>query len=342
MRRNRRTKMRIAIISLLLVLALGVIAAAVLISDIAGDKNGEEITVEISKGASLKTAANALCDAGVIKYPFIFNVYAKFKNLGDNIQYGSFKVNTSMSYDELINVISGTVSFKDTIRVTIPEGYELRHIAALFEEKGLMKQEEFYNIVENGTFDYDFIKDLPKGKTRLEGYLFPDTYEFYKDEKPEKVVEVMLSNFNKKFKTEFYGRAKELNMTVNEVVTLASIIEREAANDSERGLVSSVFHNRLNTPKVYPLLQSCATVQYILKERKPVISFDDMAIDNPYNTYLYPGLPPGPIASPGYASIEAALYPEKSEYNFFLATLEGKTVFSRTFAEHEAAKARYR
>jgi UPF0755 protein len=173
-------------------------------------------------------------------------------------------------------------------------------------------------------------------ETCLEGFLFPETYEMKVGASESQIAERMLSQFDKVFKDSYYERAEELGMTINEVVTLASVIEREAQLDSERARISGVFHNRIN--KGWKL-QSCATVQYILGERKEVLSYDDIAIESPYNTYINAGLPPSPIASPGEKSIIAALYPEDTDFMFFVASGEndGSHIFSKTLKEHEKA-----
>jgi len=190
-------------------------------------------------------------------------------------------------------------------------------------------------------------QENPQRENKLEGYLFPDTYFFDPKAGERAIIEKFLDNFDAKFKPEFYERAKELNMTVDEVIILASIIERETALPEERPIVSSVFHNRLKSsdPNLKKL-ESCATVQYVLYKTqgkmKEKLSDEDTKIDHPYNTYLYEGLPPGPICCPGLASIEAALYPdEESEYLYFVAKGDGSHEFSRTLAEHLEAVKKY-
>ncbi|HOQ00530.1 MAG TPA: endolytic transglycosylase MltG [Acetivibrio clariflavus] len=195
-------------------------------------------------------------------------------------------------------------------------------------------------------FDYDFIAQIPERENRLEGYLFPDTYFFDPLSSDREIITKFLDNFDMKFKLDYYARAKELNMTVDEIITLASIIEKETALPEEKPIISSVFHNRLKSkdPSLRKL-QTDATIQYILFKRdgkiKEKLTEADTKIDDPYNTYLYEGLPPGPICSPGLASIEAALYPEKTDYYYFVAKGDGSHYFSKTLSEHEAAKKRY-
>ena len=218
-----------------------------------------------------------------------------------------------------------------------PKGVVISHRAVLdfipsFTALFGIGADDFY-AAEKLDYDSPFTKEIPNRENRYEGYLFPDTYEFDASATGEDITKRMLLRFSEIWTDEYKNRAKELGMTMDEVVILASIIEREAGNEGEMGKVSSVFHNRLNIDMP---LQSCATVQYILKERKSVLSVEDTKIDSPYNTYMYKGLPKGPIASPGKAAINAALYPETTDYLYFKVTSDGVTVFSKTLEEHNS------
>ena len=299
-------------------------------------KPSSDLSVKIEKGSTVGRIARELKDAGLIEYRWAFVLFAKVTGNADSFQYGTYVLNTDMDYLELVTNLQKTASFRATVTVMIPEGAELREIIATLDEKNVCSAEELWDAVENHPFDYDFLQNLPERENRLEGYLFPDTYEFFEQSDAVTVLTKFLDNFEVKFSQELRDRAGEIGMSIDEVVTLASIIEREAASDEDRATVSSVFHNRLNSTQ-YPLLQSCATVQYVLQERKPVLTYDDIKIDSPYNTYLYEGLPIGPIASPGLASIKAALYPETTDYYFFVVTADGTHIFSKTLAEHNAA-----
>lgn len=299
-------------------------------------KPSSDLSVKIEKGSTVGRIARELKDAGLIEYRWAFVLFAKVTGNADSFQYGTYVLNTDMDYLELVTNLQKTASFRATVTVMIPEGAELREIIATLDEKNVCTAEELWDAVENHPFDYDFLQNLPERENRLEGYLFPDTYEFFEQSDAVTVLTKFLDNFEVKFSQELRDRAQEIGMSIDEVVTLASIIEREAASDEDRATVSSVFHNRLNSTQ-YPLLQSCATVQYVLQERKPVLTYDDIKIDSPYNTYLYEGLPIGPIASPGLASIKAALYPETTDYYFFVVSADGTHIFSKTLAEHNAA-----
>ena len=212
----------------------------------------------------------------------------------------------------------------------IPEGYELRNIADALEEKGLIDRSRFEDELEKGKFDYDFINEISRKKNRLEGYLFPATYEIEPGTGEHEIIDMMLKKFNDTV-VPLYKQSGS-TYSLDEIVTMASLVEREAANDSERGKVASVFYNRLEKGMT---LSSCATVQYILKERKTILSTSDTKIKSDYNTYINKGLPVGPIASPGEKSVRAALYPEKTDYLYFAAKADGSAnVFSKTGEEH--------
>lgn len=234
-----------------------------------------------------------------------------------------------MSYDEITEVLIQPPQ-KDNYTVTIPEGYEFRQIVNLLEENGIINREVFLREAESGEFDFDFVKQIPQRENRLEGYLFPDTYTFRPEDSEHDVILRMLENFNNKAMSVI--NEANSGKSVDEIIILSSIIEREAASDDDRGKIASVFVNRLN---IGMKLESCATVQYILKERKSVLSNEDTQIDSPYNTYKNSGLPIGPIASPGIKSIQAALYPEQTNYLYFMAARDGKSsVFAETYEQH--------
>ena len=298
-------------------------------------KHTEHRTVEvvIPGGASTTDIAMILKEKGLIKYPLLFRIASKMNENDGLYKQGKHVLHTSMEYPDMMNALKKTVKIRETARFTIPEGWELSQIVEKLSEQKLIDREKFMDLIENGDFEYAFLKDLPERENRLEGYLFPDTYEVYRNADEREIIVKMLNRFDEKFKPEYYERAKGLGMTVDEVVILASIIEREARLDSERPLVSAVFHNRLES-RQYPFLQSCATVQYVLGERKPILSTEDTKIDSLYNTYRHKGLPIGPIASPGEKSIQAALYPDDNDYLFFVAQDDGSHVYSKTFNEH--------
>jgi len=192
----------------------------------------------------------------------------------------------------------------------------------------------------NDTEKFPFLEAIPdKTKYRLEGYLFPDTYEISDEATASELISIMLDGSAKVLEGDFQDKLDEKGLSLHEALTLASIVEREARVDKERPLIAAVFHNRLDN-EAMQLLQSCATVQYALGEVKPVLTYDDLEVDSPYNTYLNPGLPPGPIGSPGFRSIEATLYPAEVDYLYFVFKEDGTGThyFSETLQEHNAYK----
>ncbi len=323
---------KIGIIALIVLCAVIFICGFSVLADYCGGK-GEPCEVTIAAGSGTVQIADMLEDSGVIKKPFWFRVFSKLGGYDGKYHPGTFSVQKNAGYPALFDILTQTPK-SQIVTLTIPEGYELRQIADRLEEAGLIDRTRFFDVVENGSFEYAFLQNIPKRENRLEGYLFPDTYQFMLGETEEAIVGKMLARFYEIYTEDYQKRAKELGMTDDEVVTLASVIEREAQGDADRALVSGVFHNRLKSQQ-YPYLESCATVQYILKERKPVLSVADTKINSPYNTYENPGLPLGPIASPGKEAIEAALYPEKTDYLFFVLDSTGKHRFAKTFAEHQ-------
>lgn len=296
-------------------------------------KPSGDVLVTIEEGATLGEITDALKEAGVVKYGGFFEIYGRFTKLASKAEPGTYTLNTDMPYNQAAGIIKqGISAAKETVWVTIPEGYELRQIIELLAEKKVASEEELWETANTYQYKHEFLQDLPDRDNPLEGYLFPDTYEFYVGEDSIQVFNKMLNNFNDKFESKWKDRAAELGMTEDQVIILASMIEREAANDDERTKISAVFHNRLNSTQ-YPYLQSCATVQYILQERKAVLSEADTKIDSPYNTYLYKGLPIGPICSPGINSIKAALYPADVNYLFFVANGDS-SLFASTYEQH--------
>lgn len=301
------------------------------------EKNKEVIRIELPLGSSVESISKQLEQKGVIKSGLAFRIYSKLEGLEDKYKAGIYYLDSGMDIEEITNLIQHGKGFKEIVKFTIPEGYEVRMIVDRLVEFGLGEKDRFFDVINNYPFDYDFLQNISNNTVPLEGYLFPDTYEVYKEAKEEEIIEKMLERFDNIFIDDYKKRASELNMSVNEIVTLASIIEREAKADEERKVVSSVFHNRLN---INMMLRSCATVQYVLKERKEVLLYKDLEVESPYNTYKNLGLPPGPIASPGIKSIEAALYPDDTDYLYFVANKDGTHFFSKTLNEHLEAQKR--
>lgn len=293
------------------------------------------LLVTIPKGASTTKIASILKENDLIKNERAFKILSKNIEADGNMKAGEYKFSRSFTSEDIIKkLVSGEV-FVDTNTFTIPEGFNNKQIIGKLLAEGLIDEEVFKKELQEGIFDYEFLKDADRSYM-LEGFLFPDTYAIKKDASEHDIIDMMLKRFNKVFLPEYYKRMTELNMDINQIVSLASIIEKETVVDREREIVSSVFHNRLD---INMKLESCATVQYVMDEVKDVLTFSDIAIDTPYNTYKYPGLTPAPIASPGEKSIIAALYPDDTNFLYFVVSNlgDGSQYFSETFKEHEAA-----
>lgn len=294
-----------------------------------------EVHIVIPSGASTTKISELLEAEGLIRNATMFKLLSKELSADGKMQAGEYILSKSMSSEDMIDKFVDGDVYIETFKFTIPEGYETRHIIDKLTVDELVDEAKFRELLASGSFEYKFLEGIDP-ETNMEGFLFPETYEMKAGSDERAIINKMLGQFDSVFKEEYYGRAEELGMTINEVITLASVIEREAQLDTERALVSGVFHNRIN--KGWKL-QSCATVQYILGERKEVLSYDDIAIESPFNTYINAGLPPSPIASPGEKSIIAALYPEETDYMFFVASgdNDGSHIFSKTLKEHEKA-----
>ncbi len=294
------------------------------------------VQVEIPKGASSKKIGAILKENNLIRNQDYFYYFTRFKGLDQELKAGIFNLDASWPLERI--AISLTKSnHGPSISFTIPEGFNLKQIAARLEDKGLVSGEDFFKAINNSRFGYDFLEGLPGGEQGLEGFLFPDTYQVRENATPEEIINTMLRRFGEIYTEEMQTRTRELDLSVLELVTMASIIEKEGKLDEERPIIAGVFYNRL---KAKWLLESCATVQYLLGEPKENLLYSDLEIESPYNTYKYGGLPPGPIASPGRASLEAALYPADVDYMFFVAEKDGSHYFSVTLAEHEKAARR--
>ena len=339
-KKRRRKKKRTSALLMYWAFVLGVsmlLSACIIVAanEVFAFKKAEyTAVVEIPENASTGEVARILKKADIIKHPILFRMFVGMTT--DNVKYipGEHEPNASLDYRALLRSLTRRSASRDTVRVTIPEGYNVKQIVEVMVENGVCDKEALEEVLKNHDFENDLFKDFKTGElNRLEGYLFPDTYEFYVGDDPVRVVKKLISNFENKFTDNMIARAGELKMTVHEVITLASIVEKEAtAKDRER--ISSVFHNRLSS-KTYPYLESCATVQYALGTNKKVLSIEDTEVDSPYNTYENKGLPPGPIASPGASAIEATLYPEDTNYLFFALQEDGTHKFSKTYAEHQ-------
>ena len=293
-----------------------------------------EVRLEVKESDTIADITNMLKDKGLIQYPWLFQIYANLSHADEKIVPGAYTVATNLDYMAIVGTMKKDSQYRTEVQVVFPEGFTLKQIFARLAEKKVCSEEDLLETSRTHDFSYEYLKDLPKVENRLEGYLFPDTYKFYVDDDPVTVLGKMLANFDTKFTSNMRDWAEERNMTIHEVVTIASMIEREAANAEEAPIVSSVIHNRLNNPRDFPFLEIDATIFYALPEHKSKLTDADKLIDSPYNTYLYEGLPPGPIASPGKSSLEAALDPDETDYYYYALNKDGVHQFSKNWDEH--------
>lgn len=301
---------------------------------ISNSNTPEKIDIVIGNSDSGKIP-DILYNAGLIKNKTTFKIYLKLSKLDSKLMAGKYEFSTEMSAVEIVDkMVKGDIK-KDTIKLTVPEGFTVKEIADAVEKAGLGSSQKFQDAAKNGTFDYEFLKNLPKRSGKLEGYLFPDTYELPKNATPEQIIARMLDRFNEKFNQEMKRLASARGMTVDQIVTMASIIEKEAKIESERPIIAGVYYNRL---EIKQPLQVDATVLYALGGWKEKVLFKDLEIDSPYNTYKYPGLPIGPISNPGNASLNAALNPDDINYLYYVAKGDGSGAHSFTVTYNDFLK----
>jgi UPF0755 protein len=293
-----------------------------------GTPQGAPIRVIVPKGASFSAASDSLNRAGLIGSTRFFRLYAQFTGKDRNIKPGTYLIKRGTPWSEIIDALHGGHGLVNT--VTIPEGFTLAQIVPALATALSVPEDS----VRAAVSDTAILNRLPMPRKTAEGYLFPDTYAFPDGTKPRDAVLEMVKRFEREWKPEWNARLDSLGRTKHEVVTLASIVEREAKIASERPVIAAVYYNRL---KIGMPLQADPTVQYARGSHTNRVLLKDLAIDSPYNTYKYPGLPPGPIASPGGASLHAALYPANVEYLYFVAMPDGHHEFRRTLEEHTAA-----
>jgi UPF0755 protein len=302
----------------------------------------------IDSGETASSVAQRLEGMGLISDAGLFSLYMRYSGIDQRLEAGNFQLAANMTMPEIAQALQQALVQEVTI--TIPEGWRAEQVAELLENEGIMDADSLLAAVRAGDpaalglGEYDFLADRP-GRATLEGYLFPDTYRVPARAAPANLLKVMLDNFNEKVVTELRAGAAASGLSLHEAVVLASIIEREAVQADERPLIASVYRNRLSGvcdgQVGGPYLQADPTVQYARGRPgewwwQPSSVEEYQYVQDPYNTYLYPGLPPGPIASPGLSALDSAIRPAQTQYCFFVATGEdGRHVFATTLAEHE-------
>ncbi|HET7458107.1 MAG TPA: endolytic transglycosylase MltG [Gemmatimonadaceae bacterium] len=293
-----------------------------------GSPYGAPVRVVIPSGSSFRTATDSLAHASIIKSPSLFRLYAKLRGRDRDLKAGTYLLRRGTSWSEALDALTEGRGIVHS--VTIPEGFSLSSIVPVLARALGTPVDS----VEAAVRDTALLHRLDVPTATLEGYLFPDTYAFPDGTSARQAVDEMVRGFERRWKPEWDARLGELAMSKNDIVALASIIEKEARVPEERPVISAVYHNRL---KARMPLQADPTVQYALGKHVDRVLYKDLDVVSAYNTYRHPGLPPGPIASPGLPSIVAALYPASVPYLYFVAAPDGHHEFRTSYADHQAA-----
>ncbi|MBR5858611.1 MAG: endolytic transglycosylase MltG [Clostridia bacterium] len=321
------------------------------------------VTVTIPENATHETVAEILEAEDIIEYGWVYEIYMKYRGDGDSSnEYiaGEHTLNTNYNYSQIITALTASSAKREIVRVTIPEGFTVDQIIDLLVDAGVGQREDYVEAINNYPYKWKFVELLNEmgysehRKYRLEGYLYPDTYDFYTTEDEVYVINKMLNAFNDKFWKDFthingdgttYQQyvEKEYGLTFDDLIVLASMVQSEGRKIEDFYAISYVFHNRLSHPQSFPKLESDATIQYVLPERISDSSQLDPNYESPYNTYLYDGLPPGAISNPGLDALSAAMFPSapKSSSNkdidayFFVSNDAGKTYYASSASGHE-------
>ncbi len=316
---------------ILVFLMTSVLFAYVIMTGPRNPEDEEYIAVTVPEGTSADSIGQQLEYSGVVNSGLAFSLYSRIHGLSSGYKAGTYSLQRSMSVGEIAGIIASGKT--NNQKFVVIEGYQEYETGAKLAAEGIVDETKFRDIIEKKDFtgDYDFLSDAQQGEHRLEGYLFPNTYELPLGSTEEDVVRTLLDGFDAAFTQDLRDRAAERNLTINQAVIIASIIERETADDGDRARIASVIYNRLEKKMA---LQMCSTVNYAMSldgiDKKLDLTNVDTGYNSPYNTYLHKGLPPGPICSPGLKSIEAALYPADTDYLYFVLddSLDGKSKFS--------------
>ncbi|HEY7981715.1 MAG TPA: endolytic transglycosylase MltG [Candidatus Eremiobacteraceae bacterium] len=326
-----RTLLRLTLWAILIAaLAAGCLAWWLVDADTA--RPAQQVTLQIPQGSSVTDIGRQLETAGVLRSATAFGLYVRARGDGRSIQAAEYVFTPHMSMLGVVGVLDAG-GRPPTVWITIPEGFTAAQIGALLQKHGIGTRDEFMAVVGATSLRFG-----PAASRGLEGYLFPDTYEVRRDATPRDVAALLTAHFMHELPRDYVSAARKLGRTVPQIVTAASLIEREAKVDPERPVMASVYYNRLH--RGMPL-QVDATIEYALPTHKTALSFADLKIDSPYNTYLYAGLPPTPIANPGRASLYAAFHPASTGYLYYVYRGNGHHQFSDTLEEQQAAERRF-
>jgi UPF0755 protein len=288
------------------------------------------VRMEVPRNATLRTIAERLEQKGLIRHRYAFMLLARLMGESSNLKAGEYELHPSMQLLEIMDKLSrGDAT---AVWFTVPEGYTVDQVADTLDKLDMVDRRHFLRLVQSDGSRFDTAVKVPRRS--LEGYLFPDSYKFKKGVSEATIITGMLKNFHTQVVDGLREEIRANDLSLDKLVTLASLIEREARVPEDRPLISAVIRNRL---KEKMLLQIDATVLYALGQHKDRVLFEDLKVDSPYNTYQNPGLPPGPICSPGIEAIKAALRPAKADYLYYVARPDGSHIFTNTLSEHNAA-----
>lgn len=304
------------------------------------NRSDENTAVDIPADATYSEIIDILKDNGLIKRKEFCKLFAKFRGFdGETYLSGQYYLNSKMGVEGMLKDIMAAPVTAESISLSFPEGWTVTQILEKIEKYDVCNSAKVLTAMKTGQYSYDFLNDITDNKSRylkLEGYLFPDTYDFYVDADPNYVITKFLDNFKSKWEDEYDKRATELGFTRDEIITIASIIQKEAANTEQMKVISSVIHNRLNHQADYPTLGCDSTALYISNYVTPTVGEAQGAVYyNAYDTSAIKGLPPGPICNPGIDAIRAALYPSDTDYYFFAHDKAGNIYTASTFKEHK-------
>lgn len=337
---NDKKKKIIATIIVSIIILIFITAFVVIQIGPYNRNNKDDIVIDIPTGSTLNQVTDILKENNLIKNKTLFKLYVRISNNTSKLKSGKYLFNQTYSNNEIIQDLCEGKIYNDGIKITIPEGSTSFEIVDILVKNKLGDEDVYEELINNPNEFKDKFEFLNDEKiVSLEGFLYPSTYYFNKDQSEKDILNHMLEIFNSKYSDKLKERQKELNKSLYEVINLAAIVEKEAVLDEDRPIIASVFYNRI---KIGMPLQSDATIQYIFEERKKSITYEDLKIDSPYNTYKVNGLPPTPIANPGIKSIEAVLYPANTEYLYFVATIDGGNNYSKTYEEHIKNVEQYR